>query len=384
MEWLMYVSVTVCLLLLIVILFLLVRKNNEPRQDDSLQRLEILERTFYEAIRDLRSEQNTLARASRMENQQSSDRISEQIDKRVARLADLTNRNLEQIRFTVDERLNTSLEQKFALVSKRLEEMHRGLGEMQSLSVGIDELRRIMTNVKTRGIWGEMQLASLLYDMLPRSRVAENVEVRPRSNCRVEFALRIPQGNGETLLPIDAKFPQEDYQRLQTAREQGNAADAETALKQLERRLKSEAKDIKEKYLQPPYSTDFAVMYLPSEGLFTEAVNIQGLSDELQRTYRVCLAGPTTLAALLSSLQAGFRAIAVQQQTDKVWQLLSAVLHDLEKLSEALEKTGKKLNDASNSMALAKKKVAAISKKLQDAEEINGLEKKEAERAGAE
>ncbi len=384
MEWLMYVSVTVCLLLLIVILFLLVRKNNEPRQDDSLQRLEILERTFYEAIRDLRSEQNTLARASRMENQQSSDRISEQIDKRVARLADLTNRNLEQIRFTVDERLNTSLEQKFALVSKRLEEMHRGLGEMQSLSVGIDELRRIMTNVKTRGIWGEMQLASLLYDMLPRARVAENVEVRPRSNCRVEFALRIPQGNGETLLPIDAKFPQEDYQRLQTAREQGNAADAETALKQLERRLKSEAKDIKEKYLQPPYSTDFAVMYLPSEGLFTEAVNIQGLSDELQRTYRVCLAGPTTLAALLSSLQAGFRAIAVQQQTDKVWQLLSAVLHDLEKLSEALEKTGKKLNEASNSMALAKKKVAAISKKLQDAEEINGLEKKEAERAGAE
>ncbi len=384
MEWLMYVSVTVCLLLLIVILFLLVRKNNEPRQDDSLQRLEILERTFYEAIRDLRSEQNTLARASRMENQQSSDRISEQIDKRVARLADLTNRNLEQIRFTVDERLNTSLEQKFALVSKRLEEMHRGLGEMQSLSVGIDELRRIMTNVKTRGIWGEMQLASLLYDMLPRSRVAENVEVRPRSNCRVEFALRIPQGNGETLLPIDAKFPQEDYQRLQTAREQGNAADAEIALKQLERRLKSEAKDIKEKYLQPPYSTDFAVMYLPSEGLFTEAVNIQGLSDELQRTYRVCLAGPTTLAALLSSLQAGFRAIAVQQQTDKVWQLLSAVLHDLEKLSEALEKTGKKLNEASNSMALAKKKVAAISKKLQDAEEINGLEKKEAERAGAE
>lgn len=384
MEWLMYVSVTVCLLLLIVILFLLVRKNNEPRQDDSLQRLEILERTFYEAIRDLRSEQNTLARASRMENQQSSDRISEQIDKRVARLVDLTNRNLEQIRFTVDERLNTSLEQKFVLVSKRLEEMHRGLGEMQSLSVGIDELRRIMTNVKTRGIWGEMQLASLLYDMLPRSRVAENVEVRPRSNCRVEFALRIPQGNGETLLPIDAKFPQEDYQRLQTAREQGNAADAETALKQLERRLKSEAKDIKEKYLQPPYSTDFAVMYLPSEGLFTEAVNIQGLSDELQRTYRVCLAGPTTLAALLSSLQAGFRAIAVQQQTDKVWQLLSAVLHDLEKLSEALEKTGKKLNEASNSMALAKKKVAAISKKLQDAEEINGLEKKEAERAGAE
>lgn len=371
MENFMYAAVLFGLFLLIVLVIMLLKKDRQQDDTASQQRLEALERAFYEAIRDLRSEQNSLARAARMENQQSSDRISEQIDKRVARLADLTNRNLEQIRFTVDERLNTSLEQKFSLVSSRLEEMHRGLGEMQSLAGGVDELRRILTNVKTRGIWGEMQLAGLLYDILPKSRVAENVEVRPLSNCRVEFAVRIPHADGESLLPIDAKFPQEDYQRLQSARESGSTSDAEAALKQLERRLKSEAKDICDKYIQPPFSTDFAVMYLPSEGLFTEAVSINGLMDELQRNYRVCLAGPTTLAALLSSLQAGLRTVAIQQQTEQVWKLLVAVKHDMEQLLEALEKSGKKLSEAETSLDNARKKVNNIGRKLKAAEEIN-------------
>lgn len=371
MENFMYAAVLFGLLLLISLVIMLLKKDRQQDDTASQQRLEALERAFYEAIRDLRSEQNSLARAARMENQQSSDRISEQIDKRVARLADLTNRNLEQIRFTVDERLNTSLEQKFSLVSSRLEEMHRGLGEMQSLAGGVDELRRILTNVKTRGIWGEMQLAGLLYDILPKSRVAENVEVRPRSNCRVEFAVRIPHADGESLLPIDAKFPQEDYQRLQSARESGSTSDAEAALKQLERRLKSEARDICDKYIQPPYSTDFAVMYLPSEGLFTEAVSINGLMDELQRNYRVCMAGPTTLAALLSSLQAGLRTVAIQQQTEQVWKLLTAVKHDMEQLLEALEKSGKKLSEAETSLDNARKKVNTIGRKLKAAEEIN-------------
>lgn len=371
MENFMYAAVLFGLLLLIALVIMLLKKDRQQDDTANQQRLEALERAFYEAIRDLRSEQNSLARAARMENQQSSDRISEQIDKRVARLADLTNRNLEQIRFTVDERLNTSLEQKFSLVSSRLEEMHRGLGEMQSLAGGVDELRRILTNVKTRGIWGEMQLAGLLYDILPKSRVAENVEVRPLSNCRVEFAVRIPHADGESLLPIDAKFPQEDYQRLQSARESGSASDAEAALKQLERRLKSEAKDICDKYIQPPYSTDFAVMYLPSEGLFTEAVSINGLMDELQRNHRVCLAGPTTLAALLSSLQAGLRTVAIQQQTEQVWKLLTTVKHDMEQLLEALEKSGKKLSEAETSLDNARKKVNTIGRKLKAAEEIN-------------
>ncbi len=370
MEFMIYAAILIGMLLIIALITLLLKKDKATDNTEQLQRMEALERAFYEAIRDLRSEQTALARASRMENQQASDRISEQIDKRVARLADLTNRNLEQIRFTVDERLSSSLEQKFSLVSSRLEEMHRGLGEMQSLAGGVDELRRILTNVKTRGIWGEMQLATLLYDILPKARVAENVEIRPRSNLRVEFALRIPHAEGEILLPIDAKFPQEDYQRLQSARESGSAAEAEAALKQLERRLKSEAKDIRDKYIQPPYSTDFAVMYLPSEGLFTEAVNIDGLMDELQRSCRVCLAGPTTLAALLSSLQAGFRTVAIRQQAEQVWQILTALRHDTELLLETLEKTGKKLSEAESSVDNARKKAALISRKLKMAEEI--------------
>lgn len=382
MENMMYMAVLFGLLLLIVLVIMLLKRDRQQDNAASLQRLEVLERAFYEAMRDLRSEQTSLARTARMESQQSSDRISEQIDKRVARLADLTNRNLEQIRFTVDERLSASLEQKFSLVSSRLEEMHRGLGEMQSLAGGVDELRRILTNVKTRGIWGEMQLATLLYDILPKSRVAENAEVRPRSNCRVEFALRIPHAEGEILLPIDAKFPQEDYQRLQSARENGSLNDAEAALKQLERRLKSEAKDIRDKYIQPPYSTDFAVMYLPSEGLFTEAVNIDGLMDELQRSYRVCLAGPTTLAALLSSLQAGLRTVAIQQQTEQVWQLLAAVKHDMEQLLEILDKSGKKLSEAETGLENARKKVNIISRRLKAAEEAGDAETRSAENDG--
>lgn len=360
-------------LLVIVILLLLImlKKSARPEATED-QRLEALEHAFYEAVRDLRAEQNSLARAARIESQHTSDRLSEQIDKRVARLADLTNKNLEQIRYTVDERLNESLERKFSLVSSRLEEMHRGLGEMQSLAGGVDELKRILSNVKTRGIWGEMQLAALLYDILPKSQVIENAEIKKRSGYRVEFAVIIPSGNDEAaLLPIDAKFPQEDYQRLQKAREDGNAEEAAAAVKQLEKRLKSEGKDIKDKYIYPPQSTDFAVMYLPSEGLFTEAVNIPGLAEYLQRNYRVCLAGPTTLTALLNSIQIGLKSAAVHENTEKLWKLMSGMKNDLAVLSANLEKTCKKLSEAESSTETAIKKINSISRKIDDLEEVN-------------
>lgn len=360
-------------LLVIVILLLLImlKKSASPEATED-QRLEALEHAFYEAVRDLRAEQNSLARAARIESQHTSDRLSEQIDKRVARLADLTNKNLEQIRYTVDERLNESLERKFSLVSSRLEEMHRGLGEMQSLAGGVDELKRILSNVKTRGIWGEMQLAALLYDILPKSQVIENAEIKKRSGYRVEFAVIIPSGNDEAaLLPIDAKFPQEDYQRLQKAREDGNAEEAAVAVKQLEKRLKSEGKDIKDKYIYPPQSTDFAVMYLPSEGLFTEAVNIPGLAEYLQRNYRVCIAGPTTLTALLNSIQIGLKSAAVHENTEKLWKLMSGMKNDLAVLSANLEKTCKKLSEAEVSTETAIKKINSISRKIDDLEEVN-------------
>lgn len=369
-QIILLVALGAILLVLLALLVIVFKRGRDKEADKLEQRLEYLERSLNEALRDLRGEQNNLARAARMESQANNDRLSEQIDKRVARLADLTDKNLERIRTTVDDKLNENLEQHFTIVSKRLEDLHRNLGEMQNLAGGVDELKRILTNVKTRGIWGEMQLAKLLYDVLPKTRVAENVEVVPHSGERVEFALRLPGSDTlhEILLPIDAKFPQEDYLRLQQAREEGHSADAEEALKKLERRLKKEAKDISEKYICPPHSTDFGVMYLPSEGLYLEALNLPGLVEELQKTYRVCVAGPSTLAALVNSLQMGFRTLAVQERTDEVWRLLAAVKQDMESLAAALDKTGKKLEETSASVGTANKKVHSISKRLQDVE----------------
>lgn len=358
------------LLAVVILLVIVVKRGREPERGNLEQRIEYLERSLNEALRDMRGEQSDLARAARMESQAANDRLSEQIDKRVARLADMTDKSLERIRSTVDDKLNENLEQHFTIVSKRLEDLHRNLGEMQSLAGGVDDLKRILSNVKSRGIWGEMQLAKLLYDVLPKNRVAENVEVVPHSGCRVEFALRLPGADDlhEVYLPIDAKFPLEDYQRLQQAREEGRTDDAEEALKLLERRFKSEAKTISDKYVCPPYSTDFAVMYLPSEGLYLEALNLPGVVEELQRAQRVCIAGPSTLAALINSLQMGFRTLAVQQRTDEVWRLLAAVKQDMEALAAALDKTGKKLEEASTSVGTAGKKVHSISKRLQDVE----------------
>lgn len=359
--------VVIALLLLVLVALML---QGRPKAELATQRLELLERRLSEAMYDLRGEQSTLARAARMENQAASDRLSEQIDKRVARLADLTDQNLERIRVTVDERLNKSLEQKFAQVSQRLGEVHQSLGQMKGLAGGVDDLRRILSNVKVRGTWGEMQLGNILQDILERARYVENAEVRPHSGLRVEYALRLPgQREQEVLLPIDAKFPLEDYQRLQQAREVGDAQAAEAATKQLERRLKGEAKDICEKYICPPYSTDFAVMYLPSEGLFAEALNIAGLAEELQQKYRVCLAGPTTLAALVNSLQLGFRTLAVQQRTTEVWQLLNKVKQELAGLEAALDKTAKKLEEGQNALHSTARYTSRLKKQL-DAVEL--------------
>ena len=359
--------------LLVVILLVLLR--NKPKNDLAEQRLDILERRLGEALYDLRGEQSTLARAARMENQAASDRLSEQIDKRVARLADLTDQNLERIRMTVDERLNQSLEQKFSQVSKRLTEVHQSLGQMQGLAGGVEDLKRVLSNVKVRGTWGEMQLGNILRDILDKARYVENAEVRPHSGLRVEYALRLPgQREQEVLLPIDAKFPLEDYQRLQQARENGDAQAAEAAVRQLERRLKSEAKDISDKYICPPYSTDFAVMYLPSEGLFAEALNIAGLAEEFQLKYRVCIAGPSTLAALVNSLQLGFRTLAVEQRTTEVWQLLNNVKQELLGLEAALDKSAKKLEEGQNALHSTSRYVARLAKQLNAVEVLEADE----------
>lgn len=331
--------------------------------------LESLERRFYENVRDLRSEQNTLARAARMESQAASDRLGEQLDKKLEKLTESTAANLEQIRLTVDEKLQSTLERRlgesFQQVSLRLEQVHRGLGEMQTLAGGVGDLKRILSNVKNRGIWGEMQLGVLLRDLLAPEQFAENVAVKQGSAERVEFALKLPGSKDEMVwLPIDAKFPQEDFQRLLEAREQADTAAADIALKQLERRLKSEARDIQNKYLCPPQTTDFAIMYLPIEGLFAEAVNLPGLLDELQRTYRVCVAGPTTLAALLNSLQMGFKTLAIEKRTGEVWRTIAAVKQDFVTFSLLLDKTKKKLQEASGHIDAAARRSRVINKRL--------------------
>ena len=368
---------TILLLLLLLmqaVIFIMLWRLLQTRRQQGQElgaevnsQLESLERRFYENVRDLRSEQNTLARAARMESQAASDRLGEQLDKKLEKLTESTAANLEQIRQTVDEKLQSTLERRlgesFQQVSLRLEQVHRGLGEMQTLAGGVGDLKRILSNVKNRGIWGEMQLGVLLRDLLAPEQFAENVAVKQGSAERVEFAL--PGSKDETVwLPIDAKFPQEDFQRLLEAREQADTAAADIALKQLERRLKSEARDIQNKYLCPPQTTDFAIMYLPIEGLFAEAVNLPGLLDELQRTYRVCVAGPTTLAALLNSLQMGFKTLAIEKRTGEVWRTIAAVKQDFVTFSLLLDKTKKKLQEASGHIDAAARRSRVINKRL--------------------
>lgn len=370
---------TILLLLLVLmqaVIFIMLWRLLQTRRQQGQElgaevnsQLESLERRFYENVRDLRSEQNTLARAARMESQAASDRLGEQLDKKLEKLTESTAANLEQIRLTVDEKLQSTLERRlgesFQQVSLRLEQVHRGLGEMQTLAGGVGDLKRILSNVKNRGIWGEMQLGVLLRDLLAPEQFAENVAVKQGSAERVEFALKLPGSKDETVwLPIDAKFPQEDFQRLLEAREQADIAAADIALKQLERRLKSEARDIQNKYLCPPQTTDFAIMYLPIEGLFAEAVNLPGLLDELQRTYRVCVAGPTTLAALLNSLQMGFKTLAIEKRTGEVWRTIAAVKQDFVTFSLLLDKTKKKLQEASGHIDAAARRSRVINKRL--------------------
>lgn len=370
---------TILLLLLVLmqaVIFIMLWRLLQTRRQQGQElgaevnsQLESLERRFYENVRDLRSEQNTLARVARMESQAASDRLGEQLDKKLEKLTESTAANLEQIRLTVDEKLQSTLERRlgesFQQVSLRLEQVHRGLGEMQTLAGGVGDLKRILSNVKNRGIWGEMQLGVLLRDLLAPEQFAENVAVKQGSAERVEFALKLPGSKDETVwLPIDAKFPQEDFQRLLEAREQADTAAADIALKQLERRLKSEARDIQNKYLCPPQTTDFAIMYLPIEGLFAEAVNLPGLLDELQRTYRVCVAGPTTLAALLNSLQMGFKTLAIEKRTGEVWRTIAAVKQDFVTFSLLLDKTKKKLQEASGHIDAAARRSRVINKRL--------------------
>ena len=310
-------------------------------------------------------------------NEQRLDKLRETIDGQLKAIREDNSVKLEEMRRTVDEKLNETLEKRlgesFKLVSERLEQVHKGLGEMQNLASGVGDLKRVLTNVKTRGIWGEIHLANLLEQILTPDQYAQNVATRPNSNERVEFAIRLPgrDKEGTTVwLPIDAKFPQEDYQRLLDAQEQANPQLADEAAKALENRVKGEAKDIAGKYIAVPHTTEFAILFLPIEGLYAEVLRRPGLCDTLMRDYRVIVTGPTTLAALLNSLQMGFRTLAIEKRSSEVWALLGAVKTEFGKFGDLLDKTSRKLHEASNSIDSAAKKSRTIERKLKDVQAL--------------
>ena len=308
-----------------------------------------------------------------------------------ARLKDIEANNaakLEEMRRTVDEKLHATLEQRlgesFKLVSDRLEQVHRGLGEMQTLAAGVGDLKKVLTNVKTRGTWGEVQLESLLEQLLTPDQYAKNVATIPKSNDRVEFAIKLPgrhDAPGQSganaaatpvWLPIDAKFPREDYERLIDAQDRADVVAVEEASRALEGRIRAEAKAIAQKYVAPPHTTDFALLFLPTEGLYAEILRRPGLTDFLQREYRVSVTGPTTLTALLNSLQMGFRTLAIEQRSSEVWQVLGAVKTEFRKFGEVLSKTRSQLEAVTRSIESAETRTRQMSKKLRDVEALPG------------
>ena len=278
-------------------------------------------------------------------------------------------RQLTEMRRTVDQRLSESLDKKldqsFAQVSERLESVYRGLGEMHTLASGVGDLKKVLTNVKTRGIWGEMQLGNLIRQTLAPGQYEENVAVVPGSQERVEFAVCLPDKSGRTVyLPVDSKFPQEDYIRLTDAAQNGDAAGAEAARKALVQRLKTEAKKIAEKYISPPDTTDFAIMFLPVEGLYAEALQTPELVEALQRDYRVVIAGPGTFSAMLNALQMGFRTMAIEKRSGEVWLLLGEIKKDFSRFADMLENTRRRLDQAGESIDSAVTRSRTIQRKL--------------------
>jgi DNA recombination protein RmuC len=310
-------------------------------------------------------------------NEAKLERVRAVIESQLQLMQKGNNERLEKMRETVDEKLHATLERRlgesFKMVSDRLESVHKGLGEMQTLAAGVGDLKKVLTNVKTRGTWGEVQLGSLLEQIMTSGQYEKNVAVKKRSGERVEFAIKLPNGPDEETplwLPIDAKFPVEDYQRLVAAREVADLPLIESLGKDLVTRIKSEARDIRDKYIAPPETTDFGILYLPTEGLYAEITQRPGLQEQLQREYRVMVAGPNTIAALLNSLQMGFRTLAIEKRSSEVWQILGSVKNEFGKFGDLLDKTHKKLQEASNTIETAASKSRTIERKLDKVQDL--------------
>jgi DNA recombination protein RmuC len=395
-EPLLVVAVVLLLVLVALTIALLLRRGPAAELHSLALRIQALaadheriERSVREEMTRGRADAAAQARGLREEVAGALDRLGESTDRRFEGLrATVSDQlraiqednaaKLEKMRETVDERLQGTLEarlgESFRAVSERLEQVQRGLGEMQALASGVGDLKRVLTNVKTRGTWGEVQLGALLEQALSPSQFESNVETREHSGERVEFAVRLPgkdpADQSPVWLPIDAKFPQEDYQRLIDASERGEADAVEGAARQLENRLKVCAREIHDKYLDPPHTTDFGILFLPTEGLYAEVLRRPALADTLQRDSRVLVAGPTTLWAILSSLQMGFRTLAIERRSSEVWTVLGAVKTHFGRFGELLGSVQKKLQEATNKMDAVSRQSRSIERKLRDVQEL--------------
>jgi len=350
--------------------------NARTVEEELIKRLEMIDRGLRDEFSRNREEASTAAKAQREELTASLEGVRSIVDLRLKQLQEDNLKQIDKMRATVDEKLQGTLEKRlgesFKLVSDRLEQVHQGLGAMQQLASDVGGLQKVLSNVKMRGGWGEVQLGALLEQVLTPEQFARNVKTREESGENVEYAIKLPgdENGAPVWLPIDAKFPTEDYQRLLAAQDAGDVVAVEEAMKSLETQLKKSAKDICSKYINPPRTTDFALMFLPTEGLYAEAIRRVGLVEQVQRDCRVVFAGPTTLAALLNSLQMGFRTLAIQKRSSEVWNLLAGVKTEFGKFGEALSSVKDKLDQAARKMEDVDVRSRAITKKLRDVEEL--------------
>jgi DNA recombination protein RmuC len=400
MNELLYILILALILTILILLWFTYKKISSASQSNLKEELDRVDKSFRDELTRNRDELSKVGKSQREElssaiklfgdqlydqltkliqtNEQKFDKLNDRIEIQLKEIQENNSKKLDEMRQTVDEKLHNTLEKRlgesFKIVSERLEAVREGLGEMRNLAVGVGDLKKVLTNVKTRGTWGEIQLENLIEQILTTDQYAKNISTKKNSNDRVEFAVKMPgrseNKDGLCWLPIDAKFPMEDYQRLVAAQDSADPILIEEASKALENRIKGEAKSINEKYIDPPNTTDVALLFLPVEGLFAEVLRRPGLFEKIQNENKVIITGPTTLTAILNSLQMGFRTLAIEKRSSEVWSLLGAVKTEFTKFGDVLDKTQEKLRQASDTIDSAKTRTRAIERKLKDVQEL--------------
>lgn len=368
-----------CLITLTVSIITLItafKKNSNNKAEEELQKILLNQQSFAQSQNDRAVQLEQRLHSFSSGNAQSLENIRRSVDEKLESIRRENLRQLDEMRQTVDEKLQKTLEEKmnksFSLVNERLEQVYKGLGEMQTLAVGVGDLKKVLSNVKTRGILGEIQLGAILSEILSKEQYEENIATKKGSKNVVEFAIKLPSdGAGTVYLPIDSKFPGDTYSALREAVESGDRQSIESAKKALVQRIKGEAKDIHDKYIDPPNTTEFAIMFLPFEGLYSEVVNM-GLVEVLQREYKVNIAGPSTMAALLNSLQMGFKTLAVQKRSAEVWKILGGVKTEFDKFNDVLVMTQQRLDQANKELdKLVGVRTRQIQRQLKDVESVS-------------